>query len=181
MTTTQRNAGVLALAGAAAYLTLSAVHLTHGTFDSRLTTAVDYVNDGSFLLALTLTIPALLVLRASRDLPRRALAAVAAGQSLVAIGVAAALIAGESPSWFAAVGLPGNLLAFAGWLIAARGARRRGTYPLWLAILMGTSVPVGLLGAEAGLTAVPALLWLALGLDLVRADAPWGRRAAYAA
>ena len=169
MNTNQRTAGLLALAGAAAYLVLVPVHLTHGTFDGSLETTADYVNDIAFLSALLLTVPALLVLGAARGLPRRATVAIAVGQGLVAVGVAAGLMAGESPSWFAAVGLPGNLIAFAAWIVVARRATE---YPMPVRILMAVSVPFGLLGGEIGLTIVPAALWLFLGTDLTRAERP---------
>ena len=163
--------GALALAGALAYLVLAGVHVTHGTFDSELTSFVDYLNDSSFTIALLATIPALLVLRAGGSAPPRATLAIVIGQALVAVGVIAGLLAGESPSWFAAVGVPGNLIALAGWIAVARHSWKTGAHPRWVAVLMALVIPFGLIGGEFGGTIVPAALWTYLGLGLLRAGA----------
>ena len=99
----------LAASGAAlAYLVLLVVHLTHGTFDEHLTTTVDYVNDFAFAAGLVLGAVVLVGLHREAGAPRAATAIGAIGQLLVFSGVAAGLLTGESPEWFAAVGVPGQ-------------------------------------------------------------------------
>lgn len=158
-----RVAGVVA---ALAWTSAAVIAMTNPTFDDQLTTTVDYLNDGSFSLALiatAVTCQHLLRLGAARTPVRL----VQAGYLLVAVGVVAGLVLGHSPAWFAAVGVPGNLLALVGmvWL-GIHGLVRR-TLPRPLAAL---AIPAGLLaviGAEFGTSLVAALFWLLVA----RADA----------
>jgi hypothetical protein len=165
-----RLAGIVTILAGLAYLVLVGVHLTHGTFDAQLTTPSDYLNDAAFAAGLLLSIPGILALGAlTRAKLATALAVV--GQLLVFVGVAAGLATGHSPSWFAAVGLPGNLLALIGLTMLAWRIRRTRSVPVWVAVLLVLAVPVGLLLAEVGGTLVPALLWLVVGAWLVRPTA----------
>lgn len=155
---------------AAAALTLSAslcvlagVHATHGTFDDQLTTTADYLNDGSFtvaLVAFAFAVQGLGRLAA----PRWALRLATIGPLLVAAGVAPALATGESPAWFAAVGIPGNLM----WLVGTIGlgvwAWRSRVLPRPLAAGVAATVPFALILAEIGGSAIPAIVWAAIGL-----------------
>src|SRR5262245_60602807 len=139
----------LAASGAAlAYLVLLVVHLTHGTFDDQLTTTVDYVNDLAFATGLLLGAVALIGLHRDAGAPRAAAAIGAAGQLLVFSGVVAGLLTGESPAWFAAVGVPGNLLWFGAMIALAAWVWRTDALPRWAAVLMVLTVPMGVAFAE---------------------------------
>jgi hypothetical protein len=160
--------GTLTILAALAYLGVAAIQIPHGPFDEELTTTIDYLNDGAFAAALLLSVVGILALGAATAAPRAATALAALGQLLVFSGVVAGLSAGESPSWFAAVGLPGNLLAFVGMAMLARHAWRTRALPAWLAVLMVLAVPVGVGVAEYGGSIVPALVWLTVGARLRR-------------
>jgi hypothetical protein len=83
--------------------------------------------------------------------------------------VLAGLLTGESPAWFAAVGVPGNLLYLVGTIGLAVWAWRSRRLPRACAVGLGLLVPVGLVLAEFGGTLFPAVLWAYLGLRLLRA------------
>lgn len=146
------------------YLALMAIVLGWGVSDTdELRRTVDYVRDSTFAAALLLTVAAAAALRPALGISRRALGLVGVGELLVFIGVTAGLVTGASPSWFAAVGLPGNLLAFAGLALIGRHAWRTGAFPRWLAVLFFLAVPVGIGVAEFGGLIIPAALWLSVG------------------
>lgn len=163
MTTRTPIPAFASLGAALAFLVLTAIHLTHGTFDAELTSTVDYLNDGAFTAALLLSIPGLLMLE-RWNAPRRPVVVAAVGQALVAVGVLAGLMAGESPDWFAAVGVPGNLAAFAGTLLLSHWAWRSRALPRWAAVALALSVPAGVGLGEFGGSIVPAALWAYVGL-----------------
>lgn len=152
-----RASGVVA---AAAWTLLAVVQLTNPTFDDQLTSAIDYVNDSTFTLALITSAiagNALHLIGRPRVVPVRLMQL---GYVLVAVGVGVGLALGHSPSWFAAVGVPGNLLAIVGmvWL-GIHGLARR-SLPWWLA---GLAIPTGLLTvlfAEFGTSLLAAGFWL---------------------
>ena len=167
MTSDTTTAGRLALLGAAALLALAGIHLTHGPFDGTYDEPIAYANDICFTLSLLLTIPALLALRAHRDAPAKPVLAIAIGQGLVAAGVIAGLAMGGDFDGFAVFGIPGNLAAWGGFIALAIWTWRTGAFAEWVAVLMALAVPVGLAGAEIGGSILPAVLWLALGSDLL--------------
>lgn len=160
-------AWLAAISGTAvAYLVLTVIHLTHGTFDSELTTTIDYLNDAAFSAALLLGAAALVTLRDHAGAPRRPVAVGLTGQLLVFVGVAAGLVTGESPAWFAAVGVPGNLLWFGAMIALARWVWRTDALPQWSAVLCVLTVPMGVGFAEFGGGIVPAVLWITVALRL---------------
>jgi hypothetical protein len=162
----------LAASGAAlAYLVLLLIHLTHGTFDERLTTTVDYLNDLAFAAGLVLGAVVLIGLHREAGAPRAATAIGAFGQLLVFSGVAAGLLTGESPEWFVVVGVPGNLLWFGAMIALAVWVWRSEALPRWSAVLMVLTVPMGVAFAEFGGTIVPAALWITVALHLRQAEA----------
>jgi hypothetical protein len=155
------------------YLALTAIGLAWGVSPTdELGRTVDYVRDGTFALTLLLTIAAAAALRPALGISRRALALVAAGELLVFVGVLAGLVTGASPSWFAVVGLPGNLLAFLGLALIGRHAWRTRAFPRWLAVLFFLAVPVGIGIFEYGGGLIVAALWLCVGqlLDTIPQD-----------
>jgi hypothetical protein len=160
--------GALTILAAVAYFGLAAIQIPHGPFDDQLTTTIDYLNDGSFAAALLLSVGGIVALGAAIAAPRSAIALAAIGQLLVFSGVVAGLASGQSPSWFAAVGVPGNLLALIGMAMLAWHAWRTKALPGWLAALMVLVVPVGVGVAEYGGSVVPGLVWLVVGARLLQ-------------
>lgn len=155
------------------YLALTAIVLAGGVSDTdELGRTIDYVRDSTFALMLLLTIAAAATLRPALGISRRALGLVALGELLVFVGVLVGLVTGKSPSWFAVVGLPGNLLAFAGFALIGRHVWRTRAFPRWLAVLFFLAVPLGIGIAEFGGTIIPAALWLCVGqlLDTIPQD-----------
>ena len=161
--------GLAGLAAAVAQLVAFAIHVTHGTFDDRLDGAVDYLNDIAFTVALLGGALCLLGLRRTLAAPRVPVVIAVTGSCLVAVGVLAGLVAGESPAWFAAAGVPGNLLVLGASIALAVWAWRSHRLPRLCAVGFALLVPVGLAFAEFGGTLLPAVLWAYLGLRLLRA------------
>jgi hypothetical protein len=155
--------------GAAAFLALTGIHVTHGTFDDQLTSFADYANDTSFTIALIGSAAAAQLLRRA-GAGRKAVLAATFGPLLVAVGVVAGLILGHSPSWFAAAGVPGNLVWLAGLVALAVWHHRARVLPAW-----GYALPLimvfGVIVAEIGGSVVAALLLGALAARLGRAPA----------
>lgn len=146
------------------YLALTAIVLVWGVSQTdELERTVDYIRDSTFALTLLLTIAAAAALRPTLGISRRALALIAVGELLVFVGVLVGLVTGASPSWFAAVGLPGNLLAFLGLALIGRHAWRTRAFPRWLAVLFFLEVPLGIGIAEYGGGLIAAALWLCVG------------------
>lgn len=151
-----RTAGVVA---ALAWAGAAIIGLTNPTFDDQLTTTIDYVNDATFTVALVATAIAALHLL-ELGAASKPLRMVQVGYLLVAVGVVAGLVLGHSPSWFAAVGVPGNLIALIGMVwVGVHGLVRR-SLPRHLAVL---AIPTGLLsvlGAEFGTSLIATAFWL---------------------
>ena len=168
MTSTDRLAAAT-LAGSGAWLVNAVNHMTHPEFSyDQLTETAHWVNDASFTAALVLTCAGLVLLKGP---PRRTHAAIA-GQLLVAIGVGAGLVTGTVPEWFAAVGVPGNLLAFAACIGLAIWAWRTRALPPPVAVVLAVIVPAGLALASVGGGLVPAALWLYVGTRALSAPRP---------
>jgi hypothetical protein len=166
-----RGHAVAALTLSASLCVLASVHATHGTFDDQLTTTADYLNDGSFTLALVAF--ALAVQGFARLAPPRwALRLATIGPLLVAAGVAPALATGESPGWFAAVGVPGNLMWLVGTIALGVWAWRSRAIPRPLAAGVAATVPFALILAEIGGSAIPAIVWAAIGLRWLAGTRP---------
>ena len=153
-----------AFAAAAAFVVGAGIHMTHGTFDSELTSTVDYANDVAFTVGLTGCAVAAVALGRLVSAPRWARIAAVAGPLLVAIGVAAGLALGHSPSWFAAVGVPGNLLWLAGLVGLGRAASRSGSFPRWIAWALPLSLFALLPFGELGGSLLTAVVWACVGV-----------------
>jgi hypothetical protein len=162
-----RPLAAAAIAGGMAFLGVAWIGATNPTFHGHLDTTVEYLNDAFLSAALALTIPGLVALRRLQSAPRGAVETAVAGQLLLLIGVAAGLALGEDPSWFAAVGVPGNLLWLIGTVRIGRHTWRAGVFPRWAAVAIALTVPVGIVLGEFGGSALPGLLWIYLGLRLI--------------
>lgn len=156
-----------ALLAAAAFAVGAGIHVTHGTFDSDLTSTVDYANDIAFTLGLLGCAAAAVPLGRIVDAGRWARVAAIAGPLLVAVGVAAGVVLGHSPSWFAAVGVPGNLLWLGGLIGLGRATARSRALPRWVAY----ALPLGLIAllpfGEFGGSLLTAALWGYVGVLLL--------------
>jgi hypothetical protein len=156
-----------ALVAAAAFAVGAGIHVTHGSFDSELTTTVDYANDMAFSLGLAGCAAAALGLGRRIDAPRWALVASVAGPLLVLAGVVAGLALGHSPSWFAAVGIPGNLAWLAGLIGLGRAGRRSRALPRWVAYALPLSWFALLPFGEFGGSLLTAAVWGYVGVLLL--------------
>ena len=76
------------------------------------------------------------------------------------VGVAAGLALREDPERFAVLGLPGNLLASIGFIVAALAGWRAKRIPSWAALLLGVGGFVAILGSEFGTTVLIGCYWL---------------------
>jgi hypothetical protein len=112
------------------------------------------------LAFLGFSIAAVLVSRRLGDLPGKGPLVVAVGYGLLVVGVAAGLALREDPEWFAVLGLPGNLLASIGFIMAALAGWRSGRIPGWAAMLLGVGGFVAILGSEFGTTVLIGCYWL---------------------
>ncbi len=163
--------GTAALLAAVSYLVLAGIQLTNPPFEGVLTTPADYANDASFLAAMLFSVATVVGLgrHLNASLPAVLLASV--GQILVSIGVGVGLVTGVDPDWFVFLGLPGNLIAWVGYAWLGVWAWRRRAMPRWVAALLIVSVPVTLVLADLGGSAVTALLWCGVGVQLLRRPA----------
>ena len=93
------------------------------------------------------------------DLPGKGPLLVAFGYGLLVVGVAAGLALREDPEWFAVLGLPGNLLASIGFIVAALAGWRSKRIPVG-SPLLGVGGFVAILGAELGTTVLIGCYWL---------------------
>ena len=90
--------------------------LTPGSPVATYETVSDFVREGLFLGYLVFSIAAVLVARRADRLPGAGPVLVALGYGLLAFGVGAGFVLMEDPQWFAALGMPGNLLAGIGFV-----------------------------------------------------------------
>jgi hypothetical protein len=116
--------------------------------------------EGLTLTLLAFSIAAVLVSRRLGDLPGKGPLFVAIGYGLLVVGVAAGLALREDPEWFAVLGLPGNLLASIGFIVAALAGWRARRIPGWAAMLLGVGGFVAILGSEFGTTVLIGCYWL---------------------
>lgn len=152
-----------ALVFAAACSVLTVVQIMHAPFDSTISTTADYVNDGSFTVAL-LAFPLVVQAFPGGTTPHWARVAGTFGPLLVAIGVLAGLVTGKSPAWFAAVAVPGNLAWLASTVALAVWSWRNRALPRPVAVGLGLTVIFILPFAELGGAAVPAVVFAALAV-----------------
>lgn len=159
--------GLAALLGGLAWLLLGAIQAVNPTFDEVLDSPIDYVNDGTFTVALICTAVAVIGLHLAGIAPRPAALLVAGGYLLVALGVLAGLVQGHSPDWFAAVGVPGNLLAIIGMVWLGITIIRRRPLPIWAGVLAILAGLFAVVTAEVGTSAIAGIFWLYIGAQLV--------------
>jgi hypothetical protein len=76
------------------------------------------------------------------------------------IGVGAGLVLREDPEWFGVLGLPGNLLASIGFIVAALAGWRSRRIPGWAATLLGVGGFFAILAGEFGTTVLIGCYWL---------------------
>jgi hypothetical protein len=160
--------GTAALLAAVSYLVLAGIQLTNPPFDGVLTTPADYANDASFLAGMLFSIATVIGLRRHLDATLPAVLVAVIGQGLVSIGVGVALVTGTDPDWFVFLGLPGNLLAWVGYIWLGIWAWRSRALPRWVAVLMAVSVPVTLVLADLGGGIITGALWCGIGVQLLR-------------
>jgi len=129
------------------------------------------VNEITFTVAVAGALVALLGLARSGIIDRRPALTAALGFALLLVGLLPEYATGESPEWFAAVGVPGNLLCLIGLGWAAKGAWRTETVPRGAVPLMPLSVLVGVGLAEFGGGLVAAAWWACAAALLLRAPA----------
>jgi hypothetical protein len=134
--------------------------LTPGPPTADYESASGLAREGLTLVLLLFSVAAVLVSRRLGDLPGRGPLLVAVGYGLLVVGVAAGLALREDPEWFAVLGLPGNLLASIGFIVAALAGWRSRRIPGWAALLLGVGGFVAILGAELGTTVLVGCYWL---------------------
>jgi hypothetical protein len=134
--------------------------LTPGPPTADYESASGLAREGLTLVLLLFSVAAVLVSRRLGDLPGRGPLLVAVGYGLLVVGVAAGLALQEDPEWFAVLGLPGNLLASIGFIVAALAGWRSRRIPGWAALLLGVGGFVAILGAELGTTVLVGCYWL---------------------
>jgi hypothetical protein len=147
-------------AGLAAITMALTLVLTPGPPTADYETASGLAHEALTLLYLILSIAAALVSRRLGDLPGRGPLLVAAGYGLLVVGVGAGLALREDPEWFAVLGLPGNLLASVGFVVAALAGWRSKSIPGWAALLLGVGGFVAVLAAELGTPVLIGCYWL---------------------
>jgi hypothetical protein len=161
-----RSYAAAAALAAVAYLGLTWIQATNPTFDAFFTTPLDWANELTFTAALLGSVTAMAGLVRLGLVPTRSGLAFVVGHGLVLLGMLAGLPLGHAPDWFAAVGVPGNLLALGGMVGVAMAAWRTGTWPRWVAVLMPLSVLLGVGLAEQGGSVFAAVLWAAIAYRL---------------
>ena len=160
--------GTTALLAAVSYFVLAGIQLTNPPFEGDFNTPADYANDASFLAAMLFSVATVVGLRRHFKATRPAVVLAALGQILVSVGVGYALVTGADPDWFVYLGLPGNLLAWVGFIWLGVWAWRSRALPRWVAVLMFVSVPVTLVLADLGGGALTGALWCGVGVQLLR-------------
>jgi hypothetical protein len=150
--------------------------LTPGPPAADYETASGLAREALMLALLLFSVAAVLVGRRRGDLPGKGPLLVAVGYGLLVVGVAAGLALREDPEWFVVLGLPGNLLAGIGFVVAALAGWRARRIPGWAAALLGVGGLVAILGSEFGSTVLVGCFWLWyarwIGRDAARVGTP---------
>jgi hypothetical protein len=98
---------------------------------------------------------------------QRAIVRTASTSSSALASLSRNLALGHSPSWFAAVGIPGNLLWLAGLIGLGRATARSRALPRWVAY----ALPLGLIAllpfGELGGSLLTAAVWGYVGVLLL--------------
>lgn len=158
MTTVPTIRPAAALA-AAAFLLNAAIQIASPAFDPHISGTRDWANEITFTIAIASALAAVLGLAADGILARTPTLVAAGGFGLLLVGLLPEYLTGESPDWFAAVGVPGNLLCLVGLSWAAKDAWHSGTVPRAMVPLMPLSVVLGVGAAEFGGGLVAAAWW----------------------
>jgi len=170
-----RTAAAASALAAAAFLINAGIQLASPHFDPHISGGRDWANEVTFTIAVAAALVGVLGLARSRIIERRPAFVTALGFALLLIGLLPEFATGESPAWFAAVGVPGNLLCLTGLAWAAVGAWRMGTVPRLAVPLMPLSVLVGVGLAEFG-GAIIAAAWWVVAAGLLAWAGPAARR-----
>lgn len=169
------RAAALAAAVAAAAFTINAgIQITSPHFDPHISGTRDWLNEITFTIAVAAALAGVLGLARAGVVARRPALVAAAGFGLLLAGLLPEYPGGESPEWFAAVGVPGNLLCLAGLGWAALVARRSRTVPAAVIPLMPLSVLIGVGLAEFGGGLVAAAWWACATALLLRPSPRFG-------
>ena len=155
-------------AGLAAIAMALTLVLTPGAPTADYETASGLAREALMLVYLFTSIAAVLVSRRLGDLPGKGPLLVAVGYGLLVIGVAAGLVLREDPEWFAVLGLPGNLLAGIGFVVAGLAGWRSRRIPGWAALLLGVGGFFAILASEFGTTVLIGCYWLWYARRLLR-------------
>lgn len=163
------SAGAAAVA-AAAFLANACIQITSPHFDPHIAGTRDWVNEITSTIAFAAALVAVLGLAAAGVVERRPALLAGLGFALLLAGLLPEYPGGESPEWFAVVGIPGNLLCLAGLAWAGAGAWRTGTVPRAIIPLMPLSVLIGVGLAEFGGGLVAVAWWACAAGLLLRAQ-----------
>ena len=156
-----------AAVAAAAYAVLGFVVSWKGTGAGEYAHAYEYVIGYALVIAVLAVAVAVDAFR-SRTTWGPLLARI--GAVILAVGVMWGNLTGDEVAWFAALGVPGNLLLFAGCLVIARRLWPDGGRTRVFAVLLALSQPLALVGAEVGGGFVASAAWLIVALGLVGAS-----------
>lgn len=123
-------------------------------------TVADYLREVSFLAYLATSVLAVLAAERAGLTGRLGPRLIAAGYSLIAIGVSIGLIVREDLEWFFVLGGPGLLLSTIGYIAFAVGIWRRSRMPRWAAVLAGVGGVLAILMSEFGTGVLIGSFWL---------------------
>jgi hypothetical protein len=155
-----------AAVAAGAYAVLGLVVSWKGTGEGEYANTYEYVIGYALVIAVLAVAVAVDLFR-PRTKWGPLLARIGAG--ILAVGVMWGNLTGAELAWFAALGIPGNLLLFAGCLVIARALWPDGGRTRVFAVLLALSQPLALAGAEIGGGFVASAAWLIIAVGLVGA------------
>lgn len=163
MTSTTDMSRIAALVAGIGFCVLAGIQIAYsGNFHGHYDHPREYVLDGVLFITL---LGAALASRGFTPLlhaPRTAAALATIGPTLVAIGVLFGMIAGEDPSWFVALGGPGNLMWLIGTVWIGGWAWRTRAFPRLAAVGLALTVPLGIIGSQSGTSVIVGIAWIYL-------------------
>lgn len=127
-------------------------------------TPSEFGREGLMLAWLAASITGVLVARNSGLAPKASALLIGAGYGLLFVGVAVGIALREDPTWFLALGAPGQLLSMAGFVWWAVWLQRHDAIGLPVVLLCGIGGLVAILGAEIGLTVLVGGFWIGLAV-----------------
>jgi hypothetical protein len=161
MTTTTDTSRIAALVVGIGFCVIAGIEIAYsGNFHGHYDHPREYLLDGVLFITL---LGAALAARGFTPLlqaPRMPAALATIGPTLVAIGVLFGMIAGEDPSWFVALGGPGNLMWLIGTVWIGLWAWRTRAFTRFAAVGLALTVPFGIVGAQAGSSVVVGIAWI---------------------